>query len=334
MKDKTALFFPSHSETAICSISCFIRGEVAYMTNEQICIAIQSGTGNRNECLEQLYKQNAGMIEKIIRRYKNIEDPEDLRQESYFGIVRAAELWNADSGAAFITYAAYWILAAVQQYIDKCCGNVRIPRDRRGMIGKYDKTVNAFRVEFGRDPSSMELCAALDVSPDQLEEIRKDAQALKVRSTSEQIGGEDPDGPTLEDAIADERDAIGDVINRIQGEQLSACLWSEVDSLPEQQRAVIRDRYKEGHTLKECGAALGVASEEVRLIEAKAIRELRKPQHAKKIRPFLTDYGAYIWGFRNNGVEVFRRCGSSQERAMIQLEEVSGMSLWNGKDIS
>lgn len=302
------------------------------MTNEQLCIAIQSGSGDRQELLYQLYAQNFGMIETIIRDYKikSFEEREDLRQEAFFGIVRAADLWKSNRDASFLTYAIYWIRQAIRRYMDNCGGVIRVPSYKRDLMSRYYRIVDSYRNRFRRDPTNEELCAALDLKKDQLKELKKDIQARKIRSMSEKVGGEDED-LTLEDAIAAEGDPIGDMIDRIQDEQLAACLWSEVDSLPDRQRDVIRERYREGHTLAECGAALGISPERVRKLEITALRQLRDPKHAKKIRPYLTDESAYDFGIRNTGISSFRRCGSSQERAVMQLEEQTGMNLWGGK---
>ena len=64
------------------------------MTNEELVIEYQ--TGNK-AVIEQLYLQNRGMIEKIVRRYAGIEELDDLRQESFFGLVKAAELWKPEN---------------------------------------------------------------------------------------------------------------------------------------------------------------------------------------------------------------------------------------------
>ena len=300
------------------------------MTNEELCAMYQSGT-NKQEILEQLYTQNAGIIEKIIRRYRDIEDLEDLRQESYFGIMRAAELWKSEKGS-FINYAVYWIKQVVKRYIDNCGAVVRVPVNRRELIGRYHRCLNSYRLKFGRDPSEKELCALLELSMNQLEDLKRDLHALKIRSTAETVGGDDDD-LTLEDTIADDGDAIGDVIERIHFEQLSACIWSEVDILPAGQRDVIRKRYKEGCTMKECGAALGVTPECVKSLEDKALRELRRPKHTKRLRPFFTESGAYNAGLKNNGLGTFERYGSSQECAVMRLERLTGMNLWSGAKI-
>ena len=287
---------------------------------------IQNGT-DKKKCLEQLYTQNAGMIEKIIKRYQGIEDLDDLRQESFFGIARAAELWKPGKGSSFINYAVFWIKQAVRRYIDDCGGVVRVPVGRRALIGRYQKTVNAYRVQFGRDPSNIELCFALGLSRDQLKDLKKDIHALNVRSTAEIIGGNDEDF-TLEDTLAAAGDPIGDIIESIQAEQLAARVWSEVDSLPPQQAAVIRGRYQGGQTLKGCGAALGVTPEKVRSLEAKAMRELRKPNHTRRLMPFITESSAFSMGISYSGFGAFEHYGSAQERAMMRVEELTGVNLW------
>ena len=302
------------------------------MTNEELCIAIQNNVGNKQDHLMELYKQNSGMIEKIIRRYSEAEELDDLRQEAFFGIARAAELWKPDdNGASFITYAMYWIRAVINRYIEECSGVVRIPSYKRGLMLKYHRIVNNYRVRFGRDPSSRELCALIGLSPEQLEGLKADIQAARIRSTSELIGGEGDD-ITLEDTLAAEGDQISDVIEMIQHEELSSELWSCVADLRPQQAVVIRGQYKDGRTLKECGDVLGVSTERAKQLRNDGIKELRKARYSKRLLPYLSEDVAYMWGLKGNSVTMFERYGSIQERAMIKLEEYSGSSLWHGKE--
>lgn len=298
------------------------------MTNEDLCMMIQNGTEKQN-CLEQLYVQNAGLIEKIIRHYQGMECLDDLRQESFFGIARAAELWKSEMDVPFINYAAYWIRQSVRRYIDNCGGVVRVPVDKRALIDRYHRIMNAYRLQFGRDPSAMELCYALDLSQNQLKNLKRDVHALNIRSMSEVIAGED-ESLTLEDTIAAAGDPVGDVIERVYHQQLAVIIWSLVDTLPVQQKDVIRGRYKEGRTMKECGEMLGVSSECVRSLETKAMRELRTPKHARQLMPFITQSGAYTMGIRGNGYRSFNRSGSTQERAVIRIEDLTGFRLAHG----
>ena len=266
------------------------------MTNEQLVLEYQAG--NR-EALEQLYLQNMKLIDKIIRRYGGAEELEDLRQESYFGIVKAAELWKPEKEKAFFTYAGFWIRSTISRYMEECGGVVRIPSYKRALIGRYYRTRNSYRVRFGRDPSDRELCAALDITKDQLKELKKDIQAARIR---------------------------------MQHEQLSAELWSCVDDLEPRESAVIRSRYgnEQALTLKECGENLGVSPERVRQVEAAALRKLSKPRYTKRLIPYLDDGTAHSWGMRGTGRGVFERSGSVQERAMMLLEEITGTNLYYG----
>lgn len=296
------------------------------MTNEELVHEYQAG--NR-EVIEQLYLQNSGMIEKIVRRYSGVEELEDLRQESYFGLVKAAEMWNPEKETAFLTYAIYWIRAVIGRYIEECGGVVRIPSYKRALIGRYYRTRNSYRVRFGRDPSDRELCMALDITIDQLKELKKDIQAARIRSTSEPIGGEDDD-LTLEDTLAAAGDPIGEALKRMQHEQLSAELWSCVDDLEPRESAVIRSRYgnEQALTLKECGENLGVSPERVRQVEAAALRKLRTPRYARCLLPYLEESAARDMSLRGTGHAAFERTGSVQERAMMRLEEWAGMNLY------
>ena len=301
------------------------------MTNEELCMMYQSGN---KEVIEDLYKNNIGMIEKIIRHYSGIEDLEDLRQEAFFGIAKAAELWKPEKECNFMTYAAYWIRSVITRYIEECSGVIRIPSYKRTLILKYHRIVNSYRVRFGREPSSLELCALIGLSQEQLEGLKADIQAAQIRSTSELIGGENDD-LTLEDTLAAEDDPIEEALERMQHEQLSAELWSCVDELEPRETAVIRSRYgnEQALTLKECGANLGVSLERVRQVESAALRKLRKPRYSKRLLPYLDEGTARRWSLSGTGLGIFYHHGSVQERAMIQLEEFSGVSLWHGKEV-
>lgn len=293
------------------------------MTNEELVHEYQAG--NR-EVIEQLYLQNSGMIEKIVRRYSGVEELEDLRQESYFGLVKAAELWNPEKETAFLTYAIYWIRAVIGRYIEECGGVVRIPAHKRALIGRYHKAVNTYRMRFGRYPSKLELCAALNLKPEQLEELQKDIQAARIRSTSEVIG--DAEDMTIEDTLAAESDEIGDVIDRVQHEELAAELWDCVDGLRSDRADVIRGLYKEGKTLEQCGKALGVSVERARQIKGDAIRELQKPKYERRLLPYLDESTVRSYSLKGTGHAKFERWGSVQERMMMKLEEWAGMNLY------
>ena len=295
------------------------------MTNEELALKIQNNE-NATQNIELLYRQNLPMIRKIAARFTAKAELEDLTQEAYFGLIRAVELWDPEKDVLFMSYAAYWIKQHIVRYIHDHSTTIRVPVHQREVMRAYSKMINSYQVRFGRDPEETEICHALDLSRDQYRQLLKDLQTVGTCSTSAPIGD---DGETiLEDLIPDECDPIEDALERISKEEEAAALWSEVDRLPEREAEVIRSRFREDLTLKQCGEALGVSSEMVRQLQEKALRKLRRPSVQRRLSPYLTDSGAYTMGLHGTGRGSFERYGSSQECAVMRLEQISGMSLW------
>lgn len=289
------------------------------MTNEELCTMYQNGDP---EALEKLYIQNRGLIEMIIRKYAALQDPDDLMQESFFAVRKAAALWDHSKGGNFATYCAYWIKQTVHRYVLANYGTIRAPENIRGRIRQYNRALNSYRLQFGRDPSTMELYAMTGLTPQQLEALKRDMVTLHTRSASEPVG---EDGETeLEEFIKDPKDPIEEALDRIQTEELHQAIEEELEKLPEREAEIIRKRHYEGATLKETAAALGVSPERVRQLEARAFRTLRKPAAARRLMAYFTDGGAYSAGLHNTGLSTFRRnWTSSQEAAIIRLEEIA-----------
>ena len=295
------------------------------MTNEEIVLKIRSNN-NATENLGALYAQNFPLIRRIAARFAGSEELEDLLQESYFGLARAVELWDPEKDTLFMSYAVYWIKSTLTRYLQDHSTPIRVPSYQRDMIRRYSQMVNGYRMRFARDPEEPEICHALGLSSEQYRQLLKDIQTVRTCSTSTPIG---EDGETsLEDMLPDESDPIGDVIDRIAKDEEAAALWAEVDRLPDREAEVIRSRFRDELTLKQCGEALGVSPEMVRQIQAQAIRKLRRPKVQRRLSPYLTDSGAYTMGLHGTGRGSFERHGSAQERAVMRLEQLSGMSLW------
>ena len=298
------------------------------MTNEDLVLAIQTGAGDRQELLYVLFKQNTGMIERIIQRCHCSEDPDDLRQESFFGLTRAVDLWDPDKEVTFITYACYWIKQALYRYLENCGSVLRVPTHRRQSIREYYRAVRSFQNSLGRAPTEREIGAALGMKPEEIQAIKKDAQALTIRSTAEPIG---EDGDVLEDFLKDPADPIEDLLDRIQREELSNALLEEIHTLDPREATVIIEHFVNGKTLGECGALLGVSTERARQLKEKGLRALRKPKHERRLRAFFTTQGAYSRGLKGTGLSSFLLNGSSQEQAIAHLEHQLGASLYWGR---
>lgn len=286
------------------------------MTNERLVACIQAGIDEADNML-RLWQQNRGLIHTIARKYAAYEDVEDLEQQGYLGLCDAVRGYRPEEGAAFSTYATIWIKQNIQRYIDDCSTTVRIPSGRRQEIVRYRRACAAFEKSCGRKPTDWEISRLLDVSRETVGRIKEAARMGSMASLDTPIGEDTED--TVGDLQPGAADVEGSVLDAVQKEQLKAVIWPLVDSLPGKQPEVIRMRYQERLTLKECGERLGIALQGARTHESNALRGLR--QKRRFLLPYLDGY-IYGRATQGNGAGTFARTWtSSTERVALELVE-------------
>ena len=290
------------------------------LSNEEIVSEIQKGH-NREKNLELLYQQNKELIRIIAKKYAHTkEDLEDLQQEAYLAVERAASIWKNDAGASFSWYLSIWVRQAILRYNENNSTVVRIPSHQRQRMQRYKRAVDDFQKELGRMPTSAELVSVLDISYKQLENVITDAKYLTIASLDKTISGESED-IRLSDAIPDPEDPIEGVLDKVQREQLAVCLWSIVAKLSKDEQLVLWEKYKNGKTQAECGRMLGKSHQRAQQIEAAALRKLRTGPDAEKLASFLTESdeaGAY----HIVGARAYQRTRTSiTERIVLQRLE-------------
>ncbi|GEM_PF-111518 len=302
------------------------------LSNEQLVIRIKAGedvAGN----MEQLYNQVRRFIHAVAWKYRDSGELEDLEQEGYLALYPAIDGYDPAKGVKFLTYAEYHIRQRIRRYLQMNGSCLRLPVHCLEKVQQYKRLCNAFNREYGREPSDREAAAFMGVSPGQIEGIRESACMARLGSLDSPVkcldGGEDI---TIGDMVASAEDMEGDTVERMQQEQLKAELWDCVGSLPGQQLAVLKMRFRENMTMEAIGREYGTSGEAVRQIQAKALRELRKPRYAKRLRPFLPDADRiYSMALVGNGAGNFNRTWtSSTERValgMMDWEERRRMHL-------
>ena len=157
------------------------------MTNEEIVQRIQR-LENVSENCSELYIKNLGMIRRLASRFNGMEENEDLCQEAFFGLVKAAALWDPSKECSFLTYSVYWIRQSMFKYIQEHSKLVRIPSSQHNRMYLYKRAANSISVRFGRDPEPVEIMALLDLNREQYDQLLKDIRISNPRSTNEIIG--------------------------------------------------------------------------------------------------------------------------------------------------
>lgn len=296
------------------------------MSNEQLIILIKAGEDTAQN-MERLYSQVKGFIHTIAWRYKGLAELEDLEQEGYLALYPAIDGYDPERGVKFLTYAENWIRQRMVRYIQNSGSCFRLPVHCLEDVRRYERFVSCFAAACGREPSDVEIRYYLGLTMEQVREIRADIRKASLGSLDSPVAG--PDGPvagisvTVGDLVASPGCLEEEILEKRQQEELGRELWACVDSLPGRQPEVLRMRYQKGMSLSMIGREYGTTSEAVRQIQAKALRELRKPGFRKRLAPFLPEadriYGAALTG---GGVSRFNQTWtSSTERVALELLE-------------
>ena len=262
-------------------------GKVDLITaEEEVELAKRIKQGDQ-EALEKLVKANLRFVVSVAKQYQNNSlSLNDLINEGYVGLVKAAQKFDETKGFKFISYAVWWIRQSIMQALAEQSRLVRLPLNKVGSLSKINQAFANLEQKYEREPTPEELAEALELGAEEIETTMR----VSTRPVSVDAPFVEGENNTLLDVLENDG-AEGTDENMVYSHSLSVETERSLSTLTERERDVIKLFFGIGvpypMSLEDIGEKFGLTRERVRQIKDKAIEKLRSTSRSKPLKSYL-----------------------------------------------
>jgi len=199
-------------------------------------------------------------------------EPDDLVQAGLVALTECAQRHNGPNYDGFAAYAKIRVKGAMIDQLRRSAPLSRGAIQRRRELRDAE---NRLWMKLGREPSTVELAEALDITPGALQDLRQTCEPLHFESIEE----------SYSDADMAFRDQSADAFAVLVSHENREALIAAIADLPERLQLVIQLYFVEELNLSEIAAVLGVTVPRVHQLKDQALQKVRTDLHARGIEP-------------------------------------------------
>ncbi|QDU78384.1 RNA polymerase sigma factor FliA [Polystyrenella longa] len=222
----------------------------------------------RNKLIETYYSLVRYNAERVWSKLPEGVDLNDLISAGVFGLMDAIDAFDLERGVKFETYCVPRIRGAM---LDELRTMDWVPRLVRSKASKMEAARKLAEAEFGRPPSDGEIAAKMELSAEEFDKLKTEANAVNLVSLNKKW--------YETDSYKDVREV--DILADIKGEDPTLGIQKRdvmrlvTKGLNRNERLIIILYYYEELTMKEIGTTLGLSESRVSQMHSSIVNRLK-----------------------------------------------------------